>query len=70
MSAELTLEERVRVLEAIVRDLQRQLAVKSVAPDWLERVTGTMKDNPNFETMLEYGRQFRQADRPAEDAAP
>jgi hypothetical protein len=40
------------------------------APDWLDRVIGSMKDEPAFEEALAYGRAIRHADRPAEDQSP
>jgi hypothetical protein len=38
--------------------------------DWLDRVIGSMKDEPAFDEVLAHGRSIRQADRPAEDHAP
>ncbi len=67
MSAEISLEQRVETLEAAVRDLQQRLNSKASAANWLDRVIGSFRDEPAFEEVLEYGRQFRQADRPAED---
>jgi hypothetical protein len=34
----------------------------------LAQVTGSFKDEPAFAEVLEYGRAFRQADRPPEEA--
>jgi len=48
----------------------RQLGqTDDVGPDWLDRVIGSMKDEPAFDKVLDYGRAIRQADRPAEDQA-
>jgi hypothetical protein len=65
-----TVEERLAELEAAVRELQRRLDSQAPAPDWLDRVIGSFKDEPAFQEVLEYGRALRQADRPPEDAAP
>ena len=65
-----TLEERLAKVEAAVRELQRRLEARAPAPDWLERVIGSFKDEPVFEEVLEYGRALRQADGPPEDAQP
>ncbi len=70
MPAEATLEERLARLEAIVCELQRRLDSQTPAPNWLERIIGSFKDEPAFEEVLEFGRAFRQADRPPEDAQP
>jgi hypothetical protein len=70
MPGEATLEVRLAAVEQAVRDLQRLVATRTPSPNWLERLTGSMKDEPAFEEVLEYGRAIRQADRPPEDAAP
>jgi hypothetical protein len=68
MPVEVTLEQRLAVVEAAVRELQRLLAAHTPAANWLEKVTGSMKGEPAFEEVLYYGRAARQADRPPEDA--
>jgi hypothetical protein len=64
------LEQRLAVVEAAVADLQRLLAARPPAVNWIEQITGSMKDEPAFEEVLEYGRALRQADRPAEEGSP
>ena len=59
-----TLEDRL----ADVRDLRRRLDTQIPAPNWLDRVIGSFKDEPAFEEVLEYGRALRQTDRPPENA--
>jgi hypothetical protein len=61
------LEKRLAALEKAVSDLQTQLHARSPAPNWLEHITGSFKDEPAFEDVLRYGREFRQADWPPED---
>jgi hypothetical protein len=68
LSAEAQREQRLAALEAAVRELQRQMISGVPAANWLERVTGSMKDEPAFEDVLEYGKAIQQADRPSEDA--
>jgi hypothetical protein len=70
MSTEPTLEQRVTALEKAVADLQRQLAAKPQPDHWLNQIIGSFKDEPAFDEVLEYGRAFREADRPPEDATP
>jgi len=65
-----TLEQRMTVLEDAVRELQEVMKVRKLAPDWLDRVIGSMKDEPAFDEVLAHGRAIRQADRPAEDPEP
>lgn len=67
---EATLEQRMTVLEQTVRELREAMNARQPAPDWLDRVIGSLKDEPAFDEVLAYGRALRQADRPAEDQAP
>ncbi len=70
MAADVVLEQRVTAVEEAVRELQRVVSSRSPAPNWLERVTGSMKDEPAFDEVLEYGSAIRQADRPRGDVEP
>ncbi len=63
-------EERMTAVEDAVRELQKAMQARNPAPDWLERVIGSMKDEPAFDEVLEYGRAIRQADRPTDDQTP
>jgi hypothetical protein len=67
---EATLEQRMTALEEAVSELQEAIQVRKPAPDWLDRVIGSMKDEPAFEEVLAHGRAIRHADRPAEEPAP
>jgi hypothetical protein len=67
---EATLEERMAVLEEAVRELQEVLRARQPVPDWLDRVIGSMKDEPAFDEVLAHGRALRHADRPADERAP
>ena len=68
MSIDTSIEQRLATVERVVADLQRQLAKAAPAPNWLERFTGTFKDEPAFADVVEYGRAIREADRPSQDA--
>ncbi len=68
MSQETTLEERVKVLEQEVADLKQRLLELSFRGTWLEKVSGSMKDYPEFEEVLRLGAEIRAADRPPDDA--
>jgi hypothetical protein len=67
---EATLEERMAVLEEAVRELQEALKARQPAPDWLDHVIGSMKDEPAFDEVLAHGRALRHADRPDEEQSP
>jgi hypothetical protein len=59
-----------RDFDPSVPDGERRLKARRPAPDWLERVIGSMKDEPAFNDVLAYGRAIRQADMAAEDQLP
>jgi hypothetical protein len=69
MSDEATLEQRLAVVEQTVADLQRRLAGGPPPSDWLEKVVGSITDEAAFLEALEFGRAFRSADRPPDEAA-
>jgi hypothetical protein len=68
--AKATLEQRMTAVEDAVRELQEAMKARDPAPDWLDRVIGSMKDEPAFDEVLALGRAIRQADRPTDDQAP
>ncbi len=68
--SEVTLEQRMTVLEEAVRELREELNARKPAPDWLDRVIGSMKDEPAFDEVVAYGRAIRQADRLVGDRSP
>ncbi len=65
-----TLEQRMTAVEEAVRQLQEAMKAREPASDGLDRLIGSMKDEPAFDEVLAYGRAIRQADRPADDEAP
>jgi hypothetical protein len=67
MSTSSVIEQRLTALETAVSELQRRLANLPPAPNWLEQVTGSFKDEPAFEGVLAYGRALRAADQLPED---
>src|SRR5262245_30750780 len=68
MDRELTLAERVEALELEVAFLKRQLAQLTANPNWIDQVSGIMKDEPAFAEVVRLGKEFRQAQvDPSED---
>jgi hypothetical protein len=65
-----TVEQRLTALEQAVRELQHAMTARKPAADWLDRVIGSMKDEPAFDEVVAYGRAIREADRPAESESP
>lgn len=65
--ADAIIEERMTAIEQSIRELQTAMRTRQPAADWLDQVIGSMKDDPEFDEVLAYGRAIRQADRPAEN---
>jgi hypothetical protein len=65
-----TIEDRLAAVEAGVAELRDHLLVQPPAPDWLEQVIGSFKDEPAFEEVLEYGRAIRKGEMSVEDVDP
>ncbi|MBI3823288.1 MAG: transferase hexapeptide repeat containing protein [Planctomycetes bacterium] len=62
-----TIEQRMTALEEAVRELQDAINPRRPAPDWLDRVIGSMKNEPAFDEVLAHGRASREADRPGRE---
>ena len=77
MLDEAKLEERLAVLEQTVQDLQKQLAATSRAEKidsedkepWWKSLAIPPENEDAFLEALEYGRAYRQADRPADETS-
>ena len=70
MSVEATIEERLAAVEAAVAELRNHLFIQPPAPDWLEQVIGSFKDEPAFDEVIAYGRAIRKGELSAEDIDP
>jgi hypothetical protein len=60
-----TLEERLLILEAEVAALKQRATLAPGNSNWLEKL-GCITDEAGFEKVLEYGRAFRNSDRPSD----
>jgi hypothetical protein len=67
MLDEAILEQRLAALERAVANLDQRLAGTAASSNWLEKVTGSISDEAAFLEALEFGRAFRNADRPPGD---
>jgi hypothetical protein len=64
-----TLEQRVAQLEAQLLQITALLKTERTAiPNWIDRLTGSISNDDLFLEALEYGRSFRVADQPSDDA--
>ena len=67
MAEQTPIEQRVAALEREVSELKQQLKAGRAPDNWIERITGSMADFPEFEEVVRYGREFREAQRPTSD---
>ncbi|MDM9380684.1 transferase hexapeptide repeat containing protein [Chlorogloeopsis sp. ULAP01] len=68
MLDEVTLERRLAILEQEVADLKRKSDRNSTSSNWLDKIIGSISDQAAFLEALEYGRSFRQADKPIDES--
>lgn len=67
MLDEATLERRLAILEQEVADLKGKSESNSISSNWLDKLIGSISDESAFLEALEYGRAFRQADKPIDE---
>jgi hypothetical protein len=61
MAPNISLEERLAAVEAVVAELRQQIMAPQPT-NWLKQITGSFKDELAFEEVLAYGRAIRQGD--------
>jgi hypothetical protein len=67
MLNETTIEHRLATLEEEVADLKQKAANKSTSGNWIDKLIGSISDESAFLEALDYGRSFRQADKPLDE---
>ena len=55
-------EQRLATLEQTVADIKHRVIDAPTYSNWLEKVIGSISDEPAFLEALEYGRSLRHAD--------
>lgn len=55
-----TVEERLNVLEEQVSLLSQQVSKAGRNGNWLDRVAGSFRDDPEFDEILRLGKLFRE----------
>ena len=64
MPQQISLEQRVAALKK-----QLETRAPSADDNWIEKISGTFKNDPEFAEILRLGAEIRRADRP-EDVGP
>jgi hypothetical protein len=70
MPVNATIEDRLRAVETAVAEIRSHLLIQPPAPDWLEQVIGSFKDEPAFDEVLAYGRAIRKGELSVEGVDP
>ena len=69
--AEITLEERVKVLEVELAEVKKLLRKEQPAEQvpWWRQISGIFKDDPMFDEAMRLGREWRESetDEPADE---
>ena len=55
------LEARLLAVETALKEIERRLATLPPAPNWLDEIIGSFKDEPAFDEVIAFGRAFREA---------
>lgn len=63
---EATLEERVTRVEKQLAELANHVTAAPQESNWVDRITGSFAETPEFDEVLRLGREIRQSDRPAD----
>jgi len=61
------LEERVAHVERDLLDLKSHMERLHPGEGWIDKITGSFKDDPDFEEILRLGQEIRKADRLSSD---
>jgi hypothetical protein len=62
MQIALTLEERLAAVEKEIRELKQGKVPVQPKHSWLEKISGTFKDDPEFGEILRLGREIRKTE--------
>jgi hypothetical protein len=62
-----SIEERLASVERDLAELKAPFPPEPKPENWIERISGSMQDYPEFDEILRLGREMREADRPKDD---
>jgi hypothetical protein len=61
-----TIEQRLENVEKELAELKDEVKTLIPPQNWMSAVTGTFKNDPEFDEVLRLGRELREADRAKE----
>jgi hypothetical protein len=64
----MTLEQRMGALEQEVAELKRRLEAACPQTNWIEQITGSLANYPEFDDVVRLGAEFRQSQPPPDEA--
>jgi len=62
MMTQTELEARLLAVETALKEIQHRLASLPPAPNWLDAIIGSFKDEPAFDEVIALGRAFRESE--------
>jgi hypothetical protein len=62
------LEQRLIAVEKAIAELRQQTATPA-SESWLDRIAGKFENDPEFEKVIQYGREFRESHPYPEDGS-
>jgi hypothetical protein len=62
----MTIEQRLENVERELAALKGEIKALKPEPNWISAISGTFKDDPEFDEVLRLGKEIRDADRPEE----
>jgi hypothetical protein len=68
MMTQTELEARLVAVETALKEIQHRLATLPPAPNWLDAIIGSFKDEPAFDEVIALGRAFRESEPYPDDA--
>jgi hypothetical protein len=60
------IEQRLQNMERELADLKGEIKALIPRPNWISAISGTFKDDPEFDEVLRLGKEFRETDQPKE----
>jgi hypothetical protein len=58
-----TIEQRLENMERELAELKGEIKTLIPRPNWISAITGTFKDDPEFDEVLQLGKMLREADQ-------